>query len=210
MRPLRRYEHRASEGSRELRWAGDVLGIDVRVHIRLACRSSTHFEEHRTRSRECGTIQCLISLRRRRRSHRTGRLDTVALDRRDGRDSLGSGIEDRKIEWPGAYRSVDLTAFTWRFWRNVLRTSPRDQGWCHNGTMKRMNPRDVPDEVYSALTEAAEANRQSLSAFVVDRLTEVARVVRLEEYVASYRPPQGSGLTVDDATAAVRQARETS
>lgn len=30
--------------------------------------------------------------------------------------------------------------------------------------MKRMNLRDVPDEVYGALAEAAEANRQSLSA----------------------------------------------
>ncbi|MHA6800392.1 hypothetical protein [Bounagaea algeriensis] len=31
-----------------------------------------------------------------------------------------------------------------------------------------------------------------------------------ERYVASYRPPQGSGLTVDDATAAVREVREAS
>lgn len=83
-------------------------------------------------------------------------------------------------------------------------------GWCHSGTMKRMNLRDVPDDVYAALTEAAEANRQSLSAFVVDRLTEVAQVTRLEDYVASYRPPEGSGLTLDDATAAVRETREAS
>ena len=41
--------------------------------------------------------------------------------------------------------------------------------------MKRMNLRDVPDEVYAALTEAAEANRQSLSAFVVDRLLRLPR-----------------------------------
>lgn len=76
--------------------------------------------------------------------------------------------------------------------------------------MKRMNLRDVPDDVYAALAEAAEANRQSLSAFVVDRLTEVAEVTRLEDYVSSYRPPQGSGVTLDDATAAVRDAREVS
>src|SRR5699024_378899 len=37
--------------------------------------------------------------------------------------------------------------------------------WCQNGTMKRMNLRDVPDDVYAALVRAAEANRQSLSAF---------------------------------------------
>ncbi|WP_020501446.1 hypothetical protein [Sciscionella marina] len=76
--------------------------------------------------------------------------------------------------------------------------------------MKRMNLRDVPDDVYASLAEAAEANRQSLSAFVVDRLTEVAQVARLDDYVASYRPPQGSGITLDDATAAVREVREAS
>lgn len=76
--------------------------------------------------------------------------------------------------------------------------------------MKRMNLRDVPDEVYAALAEAAEANRQSLSAFVVDRLTEVAQVARLGDYVASYAPPRGSGITVEDAVAAVRDVREAS
>lgn len=76
--------------------------------------------------------------------------------------------------------------------------------------MKRMNLRDVPDDVYTALTEAAEANRQSLSAFVVERLTEIAQVTRLDDYMASYQPPQGNGLTLEDATAAVREAREAS
>jgi uncharacterized protein (DUF1778 family) len=76
--------------------------------------------------------------------------------------------------------------------------------------MKRMNLRDVPDDVYAALAEAAEAHRQSLSAFVVDRLSEVAQVTRLEDYVASYQPPQGSGITLDDAAAAVREVREAS
>lgn len=82
--------------------------------------------------------------------------------------------------------------------------------WCHNGTMKRMNLRDVPDDVYAVLVEAAESNRQSLSAFVVDRLIEVSQVARLDDYVASYQPPRGSGLTLDDATAAVREVREAS
>ena len=76
--------------------------------------------------------------------------------------------------------------------------------------MKRMNLRDVPDEVYATLVEAAEANRQSLSAFVVERLAEVAEVARLDQYVASYSPPQGSGVSVKDAAAAVRQVREAS
>jgi hypothetical protein len=82
--------------------------------------------------------------------------------------------------------------------------------WCHNGTMKRMNLRDVPDDVYAALAEAAEANRQSLSSFVVERLTEMAQVVRLADYVASYTPPPGTGVTLEEATAAVREVREAS
>lgn len=73
-----------------------------------------------------------------------------------------------------------------------------------------MNLRDVPDDVYAALAEAAAANRQSLSAFVVDRLVEAARTARLEEYVSSYTPPPQSGITLEDAVAAVREVREVS
>ncbi len=73
-----------------------------------------------------------------------------------------------------------------------------------------MNLRDVPDDVYTALSEAADANRQSLNAFVIDRLAEVARVTRLADYVASYPPPRGSGMTLEDAAAAVREVREAS
>lgn len=76
--------------------------------------------------------------------------------------------------------------------------------------MRRMNLRDVPDEVYAALTDAAEAKRQSLSKFVVDRLTEVAQAVRLGDYLASYAPPHGTGISVGAAVAAVREVRETS
>jgi len=74
--------------------------------------------------------------------------------------------------------------------------------------MKRMNLRDVPDDVYTALVEAAERNRQSLSAFVVDRLCEVARTVRIADYVATYPAPRGTGVTTDEAVAAVRNVRE--
>lgn len=73
-----------------------------------------------------------------------------------------------------------------------------------------MNLRGVPDEVYVTLAEAATASRQSLSAYVVDRLTEVAQAARVADYVASYQPPRGSGVTLEDASAAVREARETS
>jgi hypothetical protein len=76
--------------------------------------------------------------------------------------------------------------------------------------MKRMNLRDVPDDVYSALAEGAESNRQSLNAFVVERLTEVAQVVTIESYLDSYEPPTNTGITLDDAVAAVREVRETS
>lgn len=73
-----------------------------------------------------------------------------------------------------------------------------------------MNLRDVPDDVYAALASAAEANRQSLSAFVVERLAEVAQVTRLDDYMASYHPPEGSGVSLEDATAAVREVRQAS
>lgn len=71
-----------------------------------------------------------------------------------------------------------------------------------------MNLRDVPDEVYSTLVAAADANRQSLNSYVIDRLAEVARAARLTEYVRSYAPPKGTGVTLDDAVAAVREVRE--
>lgn len=76
--------------------------------------------------------------------------------------------------------------------------------------MQRMNLRAVPDDVYATLAEAAKANRQSLSAFVVDRLTEAAQVARLGDYIASYAPLTGSGITLEDAVAAVREVREAS
>ncbi len=76
--------------------------------------------------------------------------------------------------------------------------------------MKRMNLRDVPDDVYAALADAAAANRQSLSAFVVDRLSEVAQLTQLGDYLDSYTPPRGTGVSIDDAVAAVREVREAS
>lgn len=82
--------------------------------------------------------------------------------------------------------------------------------WCHNGTMKRINIRDVPEEVYAALVATAENNRQSLNSFVVDRLAEVARTARVSDYVTSYPVPNGTGVTLEDAVEAVREIRETS
>ncbi|MGI8678330.1 MAG: hypothetical protein ACR2LX_06510 [Jatrophihabitans sp.] len=82
--------------------------------------------------------------------------------------------------------------------------------WCHTGTMKRMNLRDVPDDVYAALSEAASTNRQSLSAYVVDRLTEAAQVARLSDYLNGYQAADASGVSLEDAVAAVREVREAS
>ncbi|WP_132119263.1 hypothetical protein [Actinocrispum wychmicini] len=73
-----------------------------------------------------------------------------------------------------------------------------------------MNLRDIPDDVYTALAEAAEANRQSLNAFVVDRLAEAAEVLHMSDYVASYQPPRGTGISMEDAVAAVRKVRDAS
>lgn len=73
-----------------------------------------------------------------------------------------------------------------------------------------MNLRDVPDDVYAALSDAASTNRQSLSAYVVDRLTEAAQVARLGDYLSGYRPPKGSHVTLEDAVAAVREVRDAS
>ncbi|MDQ6850860.1 MAG: hypothetical protein M3070_13055 [Actinomycetota bacterium] len=76
--------------------------------------------------------------------------------------------------------------------------------------MKRMNLRDVPDDVYAALSEAASTNRQSLSAYVVDRLAEAAQVARLSDYVNAYQPTDASEVSLEDAVAAVREVREAS
>jgi len=87
---------------------------------------------------------------------------------------------------------------------------PAELLWCHDGTMKRMNLRDVPDDVYAALVQAAEQSRQSLSAYVVERLSEVAQVLGVADYVASYVPPQRTGISLEDAVSAVREVREAS
>ena len=76
--------------------------------------------------------------------------------------------------------------------------------------MKRMNLRDVPDDVYAVLVRAAEQNRQSLSAYVVDRLTEVVTVLGVADYVDSYVPPRRTGISLEDAVNAVREVREAS
>ena len=76
--------------------------------------------------------------------------------------------------------------------------------------MKRMNLREVPDDVYAALVAAAADSRQSLSAFVVDRLSEVAQAARVADYVSTYPAPRGTGVSTEDAVAAVREVREAS
>ena len=84
------------------------------------------------------------------------------------------------------------------------------ESWCHNGTMKRINLRDVPDDVYAVLVRAADQNRQSLSACVVQRLSEVVQVLGVADYLDSYVPPRRTGISVEDAVNAVREVREAS
>lgn len=87
---------------------------------------------------------------------------------------------------------------------------PSRADWCQIGTMKRMNLRDVPDDVYAVLVQAAEQNRQSLSAYVVERLSEVVKVLGIANYVGSYVPPGRTGVSLEDAVNAVREVREAS
>lgn len=74
----------------------------------------------------------------------------------------------------------------------------------------RLNLRDVPDDVYSTLADAAEASHRSLNGFVVDRLIEIADVARLSEYLDSYSPPRSTGVALEETTAAVRATRDAS
>lgn len=76
--------------------------------------------------------------------------------------------------------------------------------------MRRINLRDVPDEVYDDLSAAAEGHRQSLNAYVVGRLAEIARAARVADHVAAYGAPRTTGVSTDDAVEAVRRVREAS
>ena len=76
--------------------------------------------------------------------------------------------------------------------------------------MKRMNLRDVPDDVYAHLAEAAEARRQSLSAFVVDQLTDVVKMMDAADYLDGYLPPPESTISAEQATDAVVAVRQAS
>jgi hypothetical protein len=76
--------------------------------------------------------------------------------------------------------------------------------------MQRMNLGEVPDDVDAVLVAATEGCRQSLSAFVVDRLIEVAQAVCVPDWVATYPAPRGTGVTADDVVAAVGAVCEAS
>jgi hypothetical protein len=45
---------------------------------------------------------------------------------------------------------------------------------------------------------------------VVERLAEIAQTLGIADYLASYEPPRSTGVTLDDAAAAVRDVREAS
>jgi hypothetical protein len=74
--------------------------------------------------------------------------------------------------------------------------------------MRRISLRGVPDDVHAALADAATASGQSLNAYIVDRLTDLANAARLADHLAAYQPPTDSRVSLEDATAAVRGIRE--
>lgn len=76
--------------------------------------------------------------------------------------------------------------------------------------MRRMNLRDVPEDVYRALAQSAADNRQSLNAYVVEQLTEVVRMQGVAGYLDSYAPPRRTNVTFEEAVQAVREVRSTS
>lgn len=78
--------------------------------------------------------------------------------------------------------------------------------WCQNGTMRRMNLRDVPEDVYETLVAAAAAKRQSLNAYVLDRLTDVARMASIRAHLDAYQPPDVR-LTTEEIVAAIHEGR---
>lgn len=45
---------------------------------------------------------------------------------------------------------------------------------------------------------------------LVDRLAEMAQAARVADYVSAYPSPRGTGVTIEDAVAAVREVREAS
>lgn len=74
--------------------------------------------------------------------------------------------------------------------------------------MKRINLRDVPEDVVEVLTRRAQLRRQSLNSYVVERLIDEARRPSMAEYVLSYKPPATSAGTPTDAVAILREVRE--
>lgn len=73
-----------------------------------------------------------------------------------------------------------------------------------------MTPDAVPDDVYTTLAEAAATRGQSLSAYVVAQLTEIADAAGIGDHLAAYEAPRDSGVTMEDAVAAVRAVRDAS
>lgn len=73
----------------------------------------------------------------------------------------------------------------------------------------RIDIPDVPDDVHAALAAGAAAAGQWLAAFVVDRLIEITHptTTTIADHVATYQPPD-TGLTIEDAVAAVRRGRD--
>ncbi len=77
---------------------------------------------------------------------------------------------------------------------------------------RRIVIRNVPQDVYDRLSKAASDEKQSISEYVLDLLTEAARrptnaelKARLEAYLATQSTDAASGF---DGVQAIREARE--
>jgi antitoxin FitA len=81
----------------------------------------------------------------------------------------------------------------------------------HNECMALIQIRDVPEAVRERLARKAAAAGQSMQAYLLGELTQLAERPSMAEIVARAQArarATGSTVTMDDAVAAVRAARD--
>jgi antitoxin FitA len=81
----------------------------------------------------------------------------------------------------------------------------------HNGCMSLIQIRDVPEPVRAELARKAAAAGQSMQAYLLGELTRLAERPSMAEIVRRAQArakASGSTVTMDDAVAAVRAARD--
>jgi hypothetical protein len=79
----------------------------------------------------------------------------------------------------------------------------------HNGAMATIQIKNVPEETHATLTLRAKAAHQSLQQYVLSRLIADSSRPTPEDYWASLPDmPPGEGITLGQATQAVREDRD--